>query len=142
MTLEPEYTDVYEDGGEIRTHRPSVQKWKIPRNEFERRILASCKRKYFADRGEVYDTHKIHKAMISLKRDGVLSIYPTEWVESCIAFAERQNRLRIQVLFPNLLKYINNEEKKTDWIADFMRREAIDLKPSDELEDFTDYGTE
>jgi len=57
---------------------------------------------------------------------GITSKYPTEWVENRIEIAENMNGRKrggapfsggIKVTFPNLLKAIQNEEKKTDWVA-------------------------
>jgi hypothetical protein len=143
---EPIYVDAPEQ--DIEEQEKPIPNWKFPTdNDLCRRALMATGRKYFADRQERSRWLKIERGLAPLDRSGQV-IYPQEWVEMLVAWAEKKNRAyqnasltpRVQIIFPALLGAIENEEKRTDWInAELSRRrkQTVDWQ-NDSLEEL--YG--
>jgi len=80
---EPEYGDFDDDEySQPKNKRP---KWQTPNDPLEVKMLTCVNRKYYQKKSEVSDCRMIVKAVVSLET-GVVSKYPTEWVEHCIDY--------------------------------------------------------
>jgi len=133
---EPTYGD---PGDEFGDHEPvgTTPKWATPETPLAIRALHACGRtryKKVKGKGEKTQWKVIEKAMMPLT-GGITSKYPTEWVENRIEIAENMNGRKrggapftggVIVTFPNLLKSIQNEEKKIDWVAKAEERVTVD----------------
>jgi len=130
---EPRYVPV---DGEFE-RRPKKLK---PNTDLAKRALRICGRRYYHS-GEKSRWIVIEKAMLPLA-PGLVSVYPSEWVEQLLSWAEKKNRQIIQIPFPALLAAIENEDRKTDFIAKWTANhqgeiptEVIERK-LDDVEDF------
>ncbi len=124
---EPTYGEPGDEFGD-QEQAGTLPKWATPETPLAIRALHACGRtryKKVKGNGEKTQWKLIEKAMMPLT-SGITSKYPTEWVENRIEIAENMNGRKrggapfsggIKVTFPNLLKAIQNEEKKTDWVA-------------------------
>ena len=122
---EPIYEDTDEDGNPVEFRKPKYTK---PGTPFQSRILGACRRKHFkvGEKGQVI---AIERTMISLYST-LQSKLPTEWVDQCIAFAVKQNTDAgyAKITLPNLVKYINNDSRKVDWVADYIRKNKLKMQ--------------
>ena len=125
------YSDSPYDDDYLSRDRP---KWTIPKTDLAKQALCACGRKYYKSRSERSHWLKIEKAMVPLTV-GVTSTYPTEWVENCIAWAEKKNReyrkerpgrLGVAILFPQLLSLIENNGQKLDFVSKYVVVDADD----------------
>lgn len=126
--------EVYvDDPFEEETNESGKPKWAIPRSELAKRALRACGAKYYPDKQARSSWLEIEKAILPIST-GITSIYPTEWVEEIIAWAEKANaayrkqysRYGVRVTFPSLLKAIRNEERKLIWISKAEKNIGID----------------
>jgi hypothetical protein len=121
---EPEYID---DDELIPVNQ---QKWKMPKEGLETRILRVSRPMV---RNPKYTSHKekaevqlIARSCLSL-HTGVMSRYPLEWVEWCIAWCAECWRNNRPMPLDNLVKYINNTDKMADWVARYCSEHKISL---------------
>lgn len=132
---EPVYLETDENGLPIEDKRPKYTK---PTTPFQKRILGVCGRKWF-QKGEKGKVTAIEKSMLPLSVSSSSNM-PTEWVEHCIEYAHKLNSKQYypSMTFPNLIKYINNKSKRTDWVSYYLKTHKIDQKTNlddDGLED-------
>lgn len=120
---EPRYIDDDELFG-----RPKQKKtryvWQIPKTEFQRRILYACnKRKYFSVKKEEECSRviAIEKAMMPLT-SGIISKYPTEWVDNCIDWVGKKRREGELIPLTSLLSFIENEDKKNSFVSKWQQK--------------------
>jgi len=125
---EPRYVDNWDEPS---SKRP---KWMMPETDFQIRIMRVFGRKWFA-KGEKSDLVKIEKAMMSLAT-GIVSVYPEEWVNNCINFYMRLRKEGQRPKLEGLIKYINNQDKKENFISNWQREHKTrlyDLSDDDNL---------
>lgn len=97
---EPEYTeDVFGD-----------RAWRKPDSDFQRKLLASCGRKYFRTKG-------IANKVKSLERQtqGKTPKYPPAYVEGLRKWAEDKNKFGIVITFDTLLGAIRDVDRLTKY---------------------------
>jgi hypothetical protein len=108
----PDDEPVYVDGPFQRgQNRP---KWSLATTPFQRDFLAALKRQYFSPKIKSEVIH-IEKSMMSLAT-GLISDFPTEWVESCLAWAKKKNARAPVIGESELLSLVSNRDKKSDWL--------------------------
>jgi len=125
---EPRYVDNWDEPS---TKRPL---WMTPETDFQIRIMRIFNRKWFA-KGEKSNLVKIEKAMMSLTT-GIVSVYPEEWVNNCIQYYMKLRREGQRPKLEGLIKYINNPDKKENFISNWQREHKTrlyDLSDDDNL---------
>jgi len=125
---EPRYVDNWDEPS---TKRPL---WMTPETDFQIRIMRIFNRKWFA-KGEKSNLVKIEKAMMSLTA-GIVSVYPEEWVNNCIQYYMKLRREGQRPKLEGLIKYINNPDKKENFISNWQREHKTrlyDLSDDDNL---------
>ena len=115
------FNDFDPDAEEVPVKRPA---WQTPKDQQGIRALKACGRQYFTNGvfaigdGETLREDKhwkaIHERTLGATDECIMF---SAWVDSCIDWAKKKNTPRITMMFPNLIKYINNTDKATDWIA-------------------------
>lgn len=105
--------EIFEDNPIGLNKRP---KWQTPTTKFQERLLDSVGRKYYQSRNERSAVIEIEKSALALS-DGLVSIYPIEWVETCIEWAIKKRKDGFPVMLLGLLNLINDSERRTDFIA-------------------------
>lgn len=113
------YVDTDEDGFEQEPRRP---KWTKPATEFQRDILHAVGRKYYLKRDERSAVIGIEKGMLSIKESRVISRYPTEWVQNCIAWARDMRRKGSPIRLMSLINLINNEDRRIEFVSEWTRK--------------------
>jgi hypothetical protein len=118
MDDEPRYVDNVD---EINTNRRKV--FQIPTTNFQKRILAAVRKKYFSPyREEEYSPiREIEKAMLSLNSN-IVSKYPTEWIDNCIDWAIAKYRQGQFVGMKGLLSLIRNQDRKADFVTKWQNK--------------------
>jgi len=119
---EPRYVDDEELFG-LPPRKKTKRKFQIPNSEFQRRMLITCKKKYFSEkREEEYSpTREIEKSMVSLET-GIVGKYPTEWVDNCIEWANKKFREGAYISLKSLLSLIQNQDKKTEFVTRWQKQ--------------------
>jgi hypothetical protein len=93
--------------------RPS---WSIPQTPLAQSALSACGRQFFKGNNkkvEFASWKEIEEK--TLGEDDESYLY-TEWVKSRIEYVAKFNSTRLSLLFDNLMRQINNNEKRIDWI--------------------------
>ena len=118
MDDEPQYVDDPFDDDEWSPHKRP--KWMSPSQSrpIEKRILEAVGRKYYPDRAIRSEIIKIAKGSMSLD-SGVVSEYPTEWIEFCCEWAESKRAKGSIVQLKGLVTFINRKEARQEFIDDF-----------------------
>lgn len=118
MDNEPRYIDNID---EVNTNRR--KKFQIPTTNFQKRILAAVRKKYFSPyREEEYSpVREIEKAMLPLSTN-MVSKYPTEWVDNCIDWVIAKYRQGKYIGMKGLLSLINNQDRKTEFITKWQNK--------------------
>ena len=96
-------------------------KWQSASTEFQKRFLATVGRTYYADKNERTAVIAIEKSMLYLA-SGLISIYPTEWVDNCIDWAARKRRDGYIVNLKGLINLINDKDKRMQFVAAWQKR--------------------
>lgn len=111
---DPVYGDFDDDEYSApKTKRPL---WQSPKTDLEKKILACVNRKYYHDKNkELYPCRMIAKSVVSLET-GTIAKYPTEWILHCIEVTEKLKKEGVRPTLTKLLKYFDNEEKKTKFL--------------------------
>ena len=134
MTLE--YSDGDPWDNEIKDKRPKYSK---PSTGFEIRVLKAVGRKYYPWPKDIYyDRYRrykgiysmISKAMLPLS-GGIISTYPTEWVDHCIEWARQQRQKGILIGIKGLTTLILNVDAKEKFIRYFVKEHHIGVKGVD-----------
>lgn len=108
--------------------RPS---WATPKTKLAQDALAICGRKYFHGQtkhlSEFSDWDKIEQRTMGADEDSFLY---KMWVMSCMEWAKKMNIKGIVITFGTVLKMINNDENKIDFIAKNKERLLKERKQS------------
>jgi hypothetical protein len=110
--MEPRYVSVDDDGNESHAQHP---KWSMPNTPLAKKALVICGRKYY-QKGEKSRWIVIEKAMMPLA-SGHVSVYPSEWVEQMLSWAEKKNKGGIVITFSALLNGLENKDRLVDFVA-------------------------
>jgi len=90
-------------------------KWMTPKGPIQKMILDAVDRKF-------YQTHNERSAIVAIEKStlylnsGIISVYPTEWVEQCVEWAKKKRRERMPVALIGLINLINNDDRKTMFV--------------------------
>jgi hypothetical protein len=130
VSREPKYVAEGEEFGDSigRNTRP---KWSIASTPFQKRLLSAVGKTYYKTHNERSAVVAIEKSAISLT-GGLISVYPLEWVDQCIDWANKKRRVDGQwVGFIGLVNLINNEDKKIEFVQRWQKENSdIPLRKS------------
>jgi hypothetical protein len=110
--------EIFADGEFTGLKRP---KWQSASTEFQKRFLATVGRTYYADKNERTAVIAIEKSMLYLA-SGLISVYPTEWVENCMDWAVRKRREGYIINLKGLINLINDKDRRLQFIATWQRK--------------------
>jgi hypothetical protein len=105
--------------------------WSIPKSDLAKRALAACGRKYFHGHTkhdsefERFDAHE--QRALGANDDSYLY---RKWIENGIQWAETTNVKGIEIAFPTVLLFLDNNERRIDWIARNKKRLLEERKNS------------
>lgn len=88
--------------------------WSKPKTPLAVRLLKACRRKYFSSREERKKWNIIEGKTIGENDDSFLH---RKWVEKCIGEWEVHNKNGLVRILPALLSYMDNDDRRNDWIA-------------------------
>lgn len=120
---EPIYVEEGEEFGEDFSSGTRRPKWMFPKGPIQKMILNACGKQYYATHNERSAVIAIEKSTLYLS-SGIISVYPTEWVESCVEWAKRKRQERVAISFLALINLINNSDRRTQFIQKWAREHS------------------
>ena len=96
-------------------------KWQTPVTDFQKSFLEILNRKYYAYKNERSALIAIEKSMLSLAT-GLISIYPTEWVETSLNWARKKRQDGFLIPFKGVINLINDKERKEQFVISWQRK--------------------
>lgn len=127
------YEDVNEDGTEVKSmsYNPKKDPARIGKTLFQVRALKSCRLTHFTDRAQ----HKAFKEVEDLGLGGTDEHYlMRKWMDNCVGQWEAANKARNTRPLKNLITYMRNVDKRTEWIAKNRTRLLIERKSEGKAE--------
>jgi len=88
--------------------------WSKPKTELQRSALASCNRRWFKSSGERREWNALEQKALGGTQE---SIMHQEWIKHNIQLCVTANSRRPERSFTILIKMIQNEDRKVDWIV-------------------------
>lgn len=96
-------------------------KWQSPSTEFQKDFLVAVGRKYYSNKNERSAVIAIEKSRLYLA-SGLVSVYPAEWIESCISWAIKKRHDGYMVAFNGLVNLINDKDRREQFITNWQRK--------------------
>jgi hypothetical protein len=131
---EPEYVDPDDPFGDHSYKGRQRPKWTMPKTKAERDLLSAVGRKYYEDHAHRAMNLMITKAMLSLIT-GVVSKFPTEWVEYCCQWAikKRKSSPPVPIDWKGLLSFIHNDDAKNKFVERWLHKHQIEAHSEEDL---------
>lgn len=120
---EPVYIPDGEEFGEDFSSGSKRPKWTMPKGTIQKLILDAVGRQYYQTRNERSAVVAIDKATMYLN-SGIISVYPTEWVETCVEWAKRKRHERMPISLLGLINLINNNDRKQQFIQKWSKEHS------------------
>lgn len=117
--IEPEYVDA---GDEFDAeYVPRIPKWRLASTDLQKRLLDAAGRTYWPEGAEGKTLRgkfiAVEKAMMPMK-SGVVSDWPTEWVEHCLKWYEGKKRTFVNpVPLKGFFTFLYDKDKKTTFVV-------------------------
>lgn len=112
----------------VRDRRP---KWMHSSSDFQKRVLSTCGMNYWPQGKQGKDIRSffidVEKAMVSLD-SGVVSIYPTEWIDKALDWASGKRFIGIHGLIA-IRGFIINDDEKNSFVYSYNKKKGKDSKP-------------
>lgn len=96
-----------------------TQEWKYPETDFQKRILSICGRKHFHK-----EVEKKRVSSIEQRMGDDTTLYPKEYVEALMAWAQRMNITRTKITLPTLIGTIRDRDR----VAKYLNKKAKEGK--------------
>lgn len=96
-------------------HRP---KWTYVNTPYEQMIMSAVGRSRYNTHSERSAVREVTRAMLSLDA-GVVSLFPTEWVEHCCEIARKMRKDRKMIQLKGILTLIYNDDRKKEFLEKY-----------------------
>ena len=96
-------------------------KWQSPSTEFQKSFLATVGRGYYSHKNERSAVIAIEKSRLYLA-SGLVSVYPAEWVETCLEWAAKKRHDGFMIAFKGLINLINDKDRREQFVTNWQRQ--------------------
>ena len=117
-------------------------KWQKPATVFQKEFLGAVGRLYYATKNDRSAVIAIEKSRLYLE-SGLISVYPAEWVDTCINWVIKKRKEGYYVQLTGLINLINDKDKRMQFIAKWQKdHPGIKLRQQISEDDGADHQEE